>query len=350
MLRVINKEDKEKWNEEIAHYDSSDVYYLYDYAKSLMLHGDGEPFLICYSDEECRICFSVLKSDISKCSRFAGILPEGRYYDIETPYGYGGPLIQGCFGDASAAKFELELKEYCITEGIVSLFVRFDGLVSPVSELEKVFEIRYLRETIFIDTSDQCMIMQNMDSKCRNMVRKAEKSGIEIIKKNISEYNDFMPIYHETMKNNDADEYYLFREEYFKALSELHENACIYYAYYDNKAVSAAVMLFNSDFMQYHLSGTLAEYRKFSPGNLLLYKAACDASELGIKKFHLGGGMSEDDSLFGFKKQFNKKGRMPFYVGRMIFDKQKYDELLNLRKQNDSEFDINNNFMIQYRR
>jgi hypothetical protein len=64
----------------------------------------------------------------------------------------------------------------------------------------------------------------------------------------------------------------------------------------------------------------------------------------------LGGGLSENDSLFGFKKQFNKNGRLPFYVGRTIFIRSVYDYLLGVRKQLDAEFDPNNDFLIQYRR
>ena len=59
--------------------------------------------------------------------------------------------------------------------------------------------------------------------------------------------------------------------------------------------------------------------------------------------------MAPNYSLFGFKKQFNKNGRLPFVVGKTIFDIEKYNELLNYRTQMDSEFDRNNDFMIQYR-
>ena len=101
--------------------------------------------------------------------------------------------------------------------------------------------------------------------------------------------------------------------------------------------------------MHYHLSGSYNEYRQYSAGNLLLYEAACWGSESGIQYFHLGGGMKPNDSLFGFKKQFNKTGSIPFVVGRTIFEETSYHTLLNLRKQIDPEFDINNELMIQYR-
>ena len=102
--------------------------------------------------------------------------------------------------------------------------------------------------------------------------------------------------------------------------------------------------------MHYHLSGTLMDFRPYAPTNLLLYSAALWASERGIKKLHLGGGVGTEDSLFNFKKQFNKKGRIPFFIGRTIVDREIYDYLLDLRKKSDPLFDKNNGYYIQYRK
>ena len=109
-------------------------------------------------------------------------------------------------------------------------------------------------------------------------------------------------------------------------------------------------MYHNDKFMHYHLAGTHTDYRKYAPSNLLLYEAACWASERGVKQFHLGGGIREDDNLFRFKKQFNKNGYLSFYIGRMIYDKDKYSYLVSLRKQINPSFDTENNRLIQYRK
>ena len=151
------------------------------------------------------------------------------------------------------------------------------------------------------------------------------------------------------MKKNSADEYYYFDESYFRSQIELKENACFFYALREGHPIAAAIVYYNDRFMHYHLAGSYSEYRKFAPSNLLLYEAACWASGQGIKKFHLGGGMTQDDSLFGFKKQFNKFGRLPFVIGRTVFDNEKYRALLEMRKKLDPDFDENNGRMIQYR-
>ena len=91
-----------------------------------------------------------------------------------------------------------------------------------------------------MDTESPELIMKNMDSKNRNMVRKAAKSGVTIERRPIEQYQEFLPIYQETMIKDDADDYYFFDENYFKAQLELKDNACIFYAMLDGHPIAAA--------------------------------------------------------------------------------------------------------------
>ncbi len=288
-------------------------------------------------------------SDIAASPKFKGLINEGEYYDLETPYGYGGPLSDTTIPESSQRAFLREINDYAHKQGIVSQFIRFHPLLMNHEVAPLVFETRYLHDTIYIDTESPELIMQNMDSKNRNMVRKAVKSGITIERRNIDQYQDFLPIYIETMEKNDAEDYYFFGEAYFKAQLELKENACIFYAMFEGRPIAAAIMYYNDRFIHYHLAGTCTEYRKYAPSNLLLYEAACWASKMGIKKFHLGGGITQNDNLYGFKKQFNKNGRLPFVIGKTVFDNEKYQMLLGVRKKENPEFNEANNRMIQYR-
>lgn len=326
-----------------------DIYYLRDYVQSFQLHGDGIPFLIEYRDDHSHFCYAVMMSDIADCPLFKGALEPHQYYDLETPYGYGGPLWDEPVPEASQVQFLTEFREYAASKGLVSQFVRFHPLLMNHENISGIFETRYLHGTVFMDTSSPEIIMKNMDSKNRNMVRKAVKNGITIERSPIEDYRSFIPLYRQTMDKDNASQYYYFNEAYFKAQSNLKENACIFYAKKGGQIVAASIMYYNDRFMHYHLAGSLTDFRQFAPGNLLLYEAACWASRQGIKKFHLGGGMSEEDNLFRFKKQFNKNGRLPFVIGRTVFDKDKFDMLVDIRKKLDAQFDENNSRMIRYR-
>ena len=291
----------------------------------------------------------VLVSDIADDPKFNGLIAHNQYFDCQTPYGYGGPLSDGSIPQESQDRCLAELSEYAGSHGWVSQFVRFHPLLGNHEIAPRVFETKYVHDTIFIDTSSPELIAANMDSTCRNKVRKALKNGVTIERSPIEDYSDFIPVYRETMNRDNAVGYYYFDEAFFKLQSSLRDNACIFYAKKDGQTIAASIMYFNDRYMHYHLSGSLTEFRKVAPVNLLLYEAACWASQRGIKQLHLGGGMTQDDALFEFKKQFNRNGRLPFVIGRTVFDDKKYRELMNIRMKNDWQFDGSNPRMIQYR-
>lgn len=348
-LRVIS--DKNEWKEILEKNSFDDIYYQYEFAKSLELHGDGMPMLIYYRGENVQLFYVVMKRDISEDIRFRGLLKPGDLFDLETPYGYGGPIVIGEFSPEEQDHFKKELKSYCSEHGIVSQFIRFYPLLDNWNHLNVLDITKSLKETIFMNTENEEIIFKNMDSKNRNMVRKAVKNGVTIIRDKGERLDDFIRIYKHTMQMHNADEYYTFERDYFEYLiKNMYENISFFYALYENRIISAAMFLFNREIMHYHLSGTEPEFRHLAAANLLLYEAALWAAQNNIPRFHLGGGMAKGDSLFGFKKQFNKTGQLPFVIGKTVFMPEKYEELLDIREKADEAFDRNNNFFIQYRK
>jgi len=142
----------------------------------------------------------------------------------------------------------------------------------------------------------------------------------------------------------------IFKKDFYNSiLEDLKYNSLIFYAVFEDRIISMSIILFANKQMHYHLSATDREYRNLAPTNLLLYEAACWGIENGYKTFHLGGGLgSREDSLYQFKKGFNKNSSTYFCIGKKIFDKEKYDELIKIRKQ-DPYFDENKLFFPLYR-
>ena len=190
-----------------------------------------------------------------------------------------------------------------------------------------------------------------MDSKNRNMVKKAQRNNIEIITDNSKEAKSvFIEIYKSTMQRNAASEYYYFTQMFFDDMfSNLAEYYTLFSAKFDGKIISSAIMMHCNGNLHYHLSASLREYMHLAPNNLLLYSAACWGTENGYTTFHLGGGVRVEDSLLSFKKSFNKKGLIDFYIGRNVFCEEIYKELLDIRITEHLDFDPNNNYLIQYR-
>lgn len=366
VFEIIPSNQNSRWNEIVCSFPNWDIYYLNEYAHSLEIHGDGEALLIHFGyignkvdnnaalkREDCRLCYVVMKKDIGMDIKFSGALSKDVWYDLETPYGYGGFLMQGNFTEEVRKIFESKMEAFAKEHRIVSQFVRFHPVYHNDASYAQLTssKVRYLHDTVYIDTERKEDIMVNMDSAKRNKIRKAIKSGVTICHDKGEHLDEFIRTYEATMAHDHATPYYYFKREYYEYLIEhMGEYMEFFYSVYEGKYIGAAIFFYNQEYMHYHLSGMYTEYRFTAANNLLLYEAAVWASEKGIRLLHLGGGIEAEDSLFKFKKEFNKTGALPFYVGRTIFNKDAYEELLHLRKEADSSFDTENGFMIQYRK
>jgi len=349
-LEIISFYEKDKWNSIVKSFDMHDVYYLNEYVSAFRYTNDGKPLLIYYRGDEMRLCYVVQQSDIAESVKFSGLLQQGKYFDWSTPYGYGGPLTDS-YAEKEVRYFFNLINCYCKSNNIVTQFIRFHPLLQNARAFGDSCDLRKLKNTVFIDTYDIDTIYTNMHSKNRNMVKKAQKNSIEIITDSSKEAKTaFFEIYKSTMQRNDASEYYYFSQMFFDdMISNLAEYYTLFSAKFGGKIISSAIIMHCNGNLHYHLSASLREYMHLAPNNLLLYTAACWGAENGFTRFHLGGGVGMEDGLYSFKKSFNKNGLIDFYIGRNVFCKEIYKELLDIRTATNSEFNPNNNNLIQYR-
>lgn len=329
---VYDLSQSEQWDAVVRSFRDYDVYWLSGYVKAFQIHGDGEPLLFYYEDNDVRGINVVMKRDVADDKHFKGVLSRDIYFDFSTPYGYGGWIIEG---ENSEALFDA-YEEWCRKNGIICEFVRFHPVVGNQKFSKNSYEVIPLGNTIAMDLSTPEAIWSNLHSKNRNMIRKAIKNGITIYSGRYPEiYRIFRDIYNGTMDKDNAEEYYYFGEEFYQSiLNDLPQHAQVFYAVYEEKIIAASIMLATNGYMNYHLSGSIREYANLAPSNLLLYEAALWGCANGCKTLYLGGGVgSGEDSLYKFKKSFYKPDDVKrFYIGKKIYLQDKYDELLALRE------------------
>lgn len=347
MIREICLNNWEEWDSIVKSFHDYDVYYLSGYVKAFRLNGDGEPVLLYFEGDGVRAINVVMKRDIGLFEKLSSVLEQGKYYDIVTPYGYGGFLLEGSYTD----RMHDEYVQYCEDNHIVCEFVRFHPLLKNHQNVEGLYHQTRLGSTVTMYTETPEIIWQNLTSKNRNMVRKAQKSGLQVYwARDIDLIDDFMEVYNATMDKDNAETYYYFQKEFYESiLMDLKQHALWFYAKKDSEIASIAIFLFANGRMHYHLSASRKEYQSLAPTNLLLYEAAVWASHNGYRFLHLGGGLgSGNDSLYSFKKAFNRKSDTCFYIGKRIFDNEMYEYFVNERKK-DKSFEQESHYFPLYR-
>lgn len=350
MIKLFTLYNQQKWDKIVRSFKNHDVYYLSGYVKSFHVHGDGTPILLYHTNDKGgrAICVLMIR-DVATAPLFKENIPKEKFFDTVTPYGYGGFIFEG---NVDLKELSTEFRKVLQERNVNSVFFRFHPVLDNAKDNVDVVNVIPLGKTIALDLSSPDIIWENITSKNRNMIRKAEKSGVEINHSSDPKlFKAFKEIYDGTMREDCAEEYYFFGERFYESIAEdLKGHYEIFYATHEDKIISIAIMIFANDQMHYHLSGSLREYRSFAPSNLLLYKAALWGQEQGYRTFHLGGGVgSGEDPLYKFKAAFNRNSDNRFAIGKMIVDEEQYNYLVNLRSSLDSDFNSKSSYFPLYR-
>lgn len=341
-FNVIGFENKEEWAKVVK---NREIYYQWQYIDAFAKNGDGVPKL-AYATENGEYIYNVFfVRDIAKDLNLNK--NEYSYYDIITPYGYGG--VDSNSENSELKKFFFEnYKKYCSANKIISEFIRLNPLLQNYKMYNSDFDIKNISKTVYMKLESPEQIWNDMESRCRNTIRKAQNNNL-VVRSGFNKelLDEFVNIYKETMSRDSANEYYFFNEEFFISILEnLGDFAKIYTVYYEGKPINSSIIMYNGENAHYHLSGTLSEYMKLGANNIALYEIALDLCKMGYKKFHLGGGYGGDSSpLLKFKKSFNKFGELDFYIGKRIYNSEAYSELCKLKN-----IDMNEAYFPAYRK
>lgn len=309
-----------EWNKYIEQFDNSksDIYYYEEYVKLYEDNCGKALCAVCLEDNHI-LLMPFIRKEIKG------------FYDFETPYGYGGPISN--YDNHEWIEMALcEMKELFYRENYVCGFVRFHSLIENVKCCQNNMQTIFDRNTVAIITnqSKEEIWANQITSKNRNMIRKAEKSGLEYTTEyDFASLDEFVALYNATMDRLNADAFYYFGREYYESFVEkLKGKAFLGTVRTNGELICAALFMYSGDYGHYHLEGSNKEYSSLAANNLLLWKAALELGKLGVKEFHLGGGYNSepDNSLLKFKKSFSNNIK-EFHIGKWIFNEIIYKEL-----------------------
>ena len=352
MIKVYSSHNKEKWCNIITSFPDYDVYYLPQYTRALALHGDGEPFLYYYDGQGLRAANVVLRRDIATDKLFGGYIDKGTFFDQCTPYGYGGWIFAGEVSEEEIDNLCHAYEAYCRAEGMVSEFVRFHPLMGSDILCAKLYEIVTHGPLVYMDISSPDIIWKNLTKSKRNRIRKAMNSSVTVhygLDARLLER--FQELYNRTMERNKAEQYYFFGKEFYDSiLSDLKDHALVFYAAKDGVVIAADIVIMAGQRMNSHLGASELEYNEFQPQTLLTYHEALWGFEHGYKTLLLGGGLgSKEDSIYQFKKRFNKNSHLVFKTVRKIFNQYIYQELCAMRNMSRGNAILDKSYFPLYR-
>lgn len=264
---------------------------------------------------------------------------DGEWYDIITPYGYGGPVITKLADPEKKEElisgFMSSFGEYAKENRIVSEFVRFHPIIGNGVDFKEAYQSIYDRKTVGTNLTYEDVVAAEFSKHKRKDIRRILNDPE--IRYEIDEHpeslSDFYEIYYSTMDRDHADGYYYFGERYFNRILETFpENVITCRVFYRDAVIAMGVYFRYKKLLHAHLSGTLTEYLKYSPAYILKYALALYGHDHGYEVIHYGGGTSAspDNGLYKFKKDFGKNTDFDFYIGKKVWNREVYDRLCEL--------------------
>jgi Acetyltransferase (GNAT) domain len=344
VLSIITIEQNEKWDSIVKGFENYDVNYLSGYAKAFAVHGEGEPLLFYYDDGDTKGINVVMKRDIALEKPFNDKLPINTLFDLSTPYGYGGFLINGENHHVVNQAYD----NYCREMGYVSEFVRFHLINNYQSNYNGSIETHTHNIIRTLDMPFDDMLM-DFEHKVRKSLKKAAKAELKIVINTTgARLDEFLNIYYGTMNRSNAKETFYFSEEFFESLNKMENNYIYFHVLYKKEIISTELVLYGNENCYSFLGGTKKEFFHLCSNNFLKYEIIKWAKNKGLKRFILGGGYGADDGIFKYKKSFAPSGITEFYIGKKIFNQEKYNELVQIRSA-DKNFNANTLFFPSYR-
>lgn len=327
--QVVTAFDKDKWSYYVKNSVGYDVYHTLHYHT---LDKTDEPILFVYEEGETFIAIPLLKRSINHTG----------FCDFTSSYGYAGPVSNqpmDSLGDSVVENFKYTFINFMQQNQAVSVFSRLNPFINQRVLLDKMGGIRPNGKTIYIDLTQSLEAQRaRYQKRLGRQIRQLQKKEYVVTEADTPEQvRLFTAMYNQNMLRVGAQQSYFFDEDYFNSLLNNPDFSCkLMLIYEGDEMICGAIVMWSDGVIRNHLSATSESHVRLSPSKLITDEISLLGRQLGMKYFHLGGGVGgKEDTLFSFKSAFSDLV-LEDNIWCFIADEQAYNQLV---KENDIKAD-----------
>jgi Acetyltransferase (GNAT) domain len=330
--RFISARSSQEWADALD-LDASEISFTAEYHVMSEQIWGGEAFLAVIERDGDRLVWPYILQAIFG-------VPEA--WDVNSAYGFVGPLVRMAESPGDPHFVEDALDHLMLRwreMGIVSAFTRFCPFHANHAPVERWLQAnQYVNGSVeatgHIVVIDATQTPEQRWSDLRRSlqydVRKAVEHGFTgEFDPNWERLDDFLRIYESVGDRNQfSARHRLIREDFLTMRRCLGANMAMFHVMHNGRVAASMACLVSDGGMHAFFGGPHPDYLRLGAYKFLLKFLADSASEQGFSYMNLGGGRggSDKDSLYQFKCGFSSL-RLPFYVGRVVVNSAKYEEL-----------------------
>jgi serine/alanine adding enzyme len=323
--------------------ENMDIHYTPEYAQIYEKTFGQDIFLAFFGDENDFIISPFVRHQINQLPFLQEDRTRLENFDIESIYGYGGPLpyISSNQPDLIKELFLSYIKDFskfCSTNSIVDEYIRFHPLLKNYIPFQDILgkELLFVKPIVFLDLNQPEEVLWNgLCRGHRSSINKARRNGVtvEIKEPDEDSLRKFQEIYNETMSRNEAESIWRLPESYFQNCVKYlgKNNTLLFNALYKENVIASYFIIYGYKTVYYHFGGSQEAEFYLRANNLLIYEIALWAKSNGYRWFHLGGGIKPNDGVFQFKSGFSKN-IAPLFSCNLIYNQQEYASLCSKKE------------------
>lgn len=251
-------------------------------------------------------------------------VPGSSWRDVQSAYGYGGPLCQ-CQGGGFLAEAWSAWRHWCLDQGVMVEFVRFQPLLENHRWYGGTIEPN--RQTVWVDLTAGDP-WSDYNSLTKRQIKKSVKAGVEV---SLREPRTFAPLFRSLYENfiteRQAGQEYRFPGAFLEGVSSWEASHGLV-AHHQDEVLAAVLLLAGSEVLEYYLGASTPRGRELGAMRALLHEGALLGQRLGCTRFHLGGGTDsdKDNPLLFFKAGFSSL-RANYHIGHYVHLPEQYQRL-----------------------
>lgn len=253
------------------------------------------------------------------------------YYDLLTPYGYGGIHFKM---NETYYEFIEKFKIYAYKKNYLTEVIRQNPYINIYLSYDKIKTKTTFGVNLINLTLEKYLNNTHKDNKRGYKI--SNKNNLKFKMENLNEKNisDFINIYNKTMSNLHSEKYYYFNEKYFNSLIKMNKYIFLASVYFKENIIACCIIFKYKKYIHYHLGGSLIEFRKLRPNNFIHIKIIEYGINNNYELYHLGGGLKDNDDLYMFKKKIANVNFL-YTIYKNVLNNNIYNDISKIYKQVD---------------
>jgi FemAB-related protein (PEP-CTERM system-associated) len=293
-MKIQLYDDQEKdWNDYVIKNDNSTFFHQIQYKKVIEESLGHKAYYLIASKDGCIV--GVLPCFLVRSKLFGSCLVSLPFCD------YGGvladdPVIERALFDKALQIASNENAQF------MEFRCRYPNKLGLLWNMDKV--------NLRLPLKTEKEVWQDLSSKVRNQVRKAQKSGLGFEVGDINQLPNFYKVYSINMRDLGTPVYPMSLFGAF--LKHFHLSSEILLITHEGKVIGGAIAIYFKNAMEVPWASSLRSYFKYCPNNLLYWSAISKGCNMGLEYFDFGRS-TKDSSKYMFKKQWGAHDEQLFY-------------------------------------